>query len=303
MPRPVNYPELLDRQIQGGKLTPVVGTVQIDSGDVTLDGGEAAVRFIDGDNVVYGPDHINNKLRVSSHPYLIDVAKGYIPDREIVRAYGHNEDVGIAWETVYDADQLKPWLAAAERLQIASSDAADDGAPAGNGARTITVYGLDTNYAPISETVTMNGVANVLTDASFLRVSQLEVTTAGDTGYNEGEITASNNADTAILAQMDIMENLSHGAYYTVPTGRTLYIIHSVASEASTKGSAFTLWYRELDGLWRMEQNLMVALDSATPLPFPSPIIYPAKTDIEIRARAVLAGAVVAAGFEGWIES
>ena len=297
--RPIDYLALLDRPTVSGKVTSVVGVVFLDPDTES----RSAVRFIDDDGDTYGIKQIDGKIRTSSMPYLYDIAEGNVPGHEIVRASGHNETVGTSWETVYDADILKPWLTVAERLQITSTSAADDGAPAGNGARTVTISGLTAALAPMTETVTMNGIANVLTDASFFRVVRMDVATAGVTGYNEGAITASNNADTDVLAQMDAMENRSHGAYYTVPAGHTLYIVNIVASEASTKGSKFAIFAREPGGLWVMIEALGVSLDSPLPYPTEAPLIFPAGTDVEIRCRAILAGAIVAASFYGWQET
>lgn len=235
-------------------------------------------------------------------PYLYDIAEGNVADHTPIRYYGHNDTVGTAWETVYHTSDLRTYLTSAEQLQIASTDADDDGSPVGNGARTVTIAGLDGNYDPLSETVTLNGVANVLTDASFLRVFGLLVVTAGTTGYNEGTITASNNADSVVLDQIDPQENESHAAAYTVPAGYTAYIVQALATEASSKGSQFVFWVRAFGGLWTMKRTI-VLLDNNIIVPMKLPMKLPQKTDIEIRANAVLAGANVTAGFDGWVEA
>ncbi len=117
--------------------------------------------------------YVDGKIRTSSMPYLYDIAEGNVANHDAVRRFGRNPDVGTAMETVYGTSNLKTYLAAAERLQVVSTDVDDDGAPAGDGARTLLITGLDADYAEISETVTMNGQTNVLTDASFLRVTTI----------------------------------------------------------------------------------------------------------------------------------
>ena len=277
------------------------GSLTIDDGDgsLTIDG---ALYLLDENGTAYGVKHVDNKPRVSSMPYTYDIAEGNVADHTAIRRFGHNDTVGTAWETVYHTSDLRTYLTAAERLQIASTDTDDDGSPAGDGARTVTITGLDGDYAALSETVTMNGQSNVLTDASFLRVATISVTTAGATGYNEGTITVSNNADNTVLDQIDPMENESHCACYTVPAGYTAYIVQAMATEASSKGSQFGFWIRTFGGLWAMKRTI-VMLDSNIVLPVPMPMKLPEKTDIEIRAYAILAGANVTAGFEGWVEA
>jgi len=132
-----------------------------------------ATEFTDENGARWGAKHVDNKQRVSSMPYLYDIVEGNVTNHTAIYRFGHNADVAAALETVYHGSDLKTYLAAAERLQVASDDADDDGAPVGAGARTVTVTGLDGNYDMLVETVTMNGVANVLTDASFLRVCNI----------------------------------------------------------------------------------------------------------------------------------
>ena len=263
-------------------------------------GAIGAVRLVDETGAIYGPKQVDGKLRTSTKPYLYDIAEGLIAGHTAVRRFGFNPDVAVAWETVCGTSALANYLTAAERLQIASDDADDDG-PAGNGARTVTVSGLDANYDPLSETVTMNGVANVLTDASFLRVLCLSVVTAGTTGSNEGTITASNNAGAVILQQIEPNENECLCAAYTVPDGYILYIVQGLVTEGSTKGSQVAFWKRPFGGLWSIART-NVLLDSGLVTPMSLPMPVPAKTDIELRAKAVIAGAAVSAGFEGWLE-
>lgn len=259
-------------------------------------------RLVDENGVPYGVKQIDGKPRISSMPYLYDIAEGNVADHTAIRIFGYNPLVAAVWETVHQASTLRTYLAAAERLQVTSTDADDDGAPVGNGARTLTINGLDANYDVLTETVTMNGVANVLTTASFLRVQNIVVATAGSTGYNEGAITVSNNADTIVLEQMAVQGNSSLSAAYTVPNGYTAYIAQAMATEASTKGSNFGFWIRVFGGLWTQKRGV-VLLDSSIVLPMRIPMKLPQKTDIEIRANGILAAAIVTAGFEGWIEA
>lgn len=277
-----------------------------DMGDGTyalvISAGTRAGKIVDESGTFYGVRHIDNKPRVSSMPYTYDIAEGNVVDHSVFRQFGHNAAVGATWETVYAKSDLRTYLTSAERLQIVSDDVDDDGSPVGNGARTLTVTGLDGSYDALVETVTMNGTTNVLTDGSFLRVTNIAVATAGSTGYNEGTITISNNGDTAVLDQINPQVNASLSACYTVPNGYTAYAIQAMATESSSKGCEFGFWLRPLGGLWTMKRTI-VLFDSSFMLPILLPMKLPQKTDIEIRAKAILAGANVTAGLEGWVEA
>ena len=150
------------------------------------------VNIMSTDGAPFPVAEINNKPRVSSMPYLYDIAEGNVADHTAVRRFGHNADVGTSLEVVSDAGGTQAYLASAEILQVVSSDADDDAGD--TGAITVQISGLDANYVLQSETVTLNGTANVATTKSFLRVWQAQVLTAGTTGTNEGTISIKDNA-------------------------------------------------------------------------------------------------------------
>ena len=261
---------------------------------------QRAIRLIDTDGEQFALKHVDNKPRVSSMPYLYDISEGNVSDHEALRRFGHNESVGTAWESVNHHGGLATYLSSAERLQIASSDVKDD--VVGVGARTLRISGLDGDYTEISETVDLDGTTNVLTDSSFLRVHTLTVLSVGSENKNAGDITASNNADSAVLMLLGEEENESLCACYTVPADHTAYVVQAMATEASSKGSEFGFFVKPFGGLWYMKRTI-VLLDSNIVLPMPVPMKLTEKTDIEIRARGILAGAHVTAGFTGWIEA
>ena len=91
-------------------------------------------------------------------------------------------------------------------------------------------------------------------------------------------------------------------AAYTVPAGYMAYIVQALATESSSKGCEFGFWVRPFGGLWAQQRGI-VLLDSGIVVPNWIPMVLPEKTDVEIRARALLAGAVVTAAFDGWIET
>lgn len=77
---------------------------------------------------------------------------------------------------------------AAEKLKVSSSSA--DDAAEGTGVRTVQIVGLDANYEPIVETVTLDGQTPVETTGEFLRVSHMRGLTCGTGGVNAGDIHA-----------------------------------------------------------------------------------------------------------------
>lgn len=306
---------LQDRPIDGGARTVVIATdilepVAVSSiadtvsvevtNDIVLD-PSSAVRFVDETGTVYGIRQISNKQLVSSKPYLYDIAEGNLPDHYPVRQFGHNADVGADWETIAHGGGLAYYPTSALTLRVKSDDVDDDGAPAGTGAHTVWLNGLDANWNYQSETVTMNGTNAVATTKSYIRMLKMIVVTAGTTGYNEGIICCRDNTDANIMMCIAPGENESHSALYSVPSGNVVYITGWYGSEASNKGSDIALWVREFGGLWLMRRD-MVVLDTNFVIPMDVPLCFTEKTDIEMRARGILAGAVITGGFVGWRE-
>ena len=153
------------------------------------------------------------------------------------RFISRNIDVDglVADEDIINFGGLYSFPAAAETLGIVSTDAADNSG-SGTGAKTITIYGLDANYAEISEVITLHatdGTVQVSSIALFLRVSHVEVTTTGASGTNEGAITVDNNTSSDILGRIEVAENFSDMCQYTIPANKDGWI-------ASIKGVMMT---------------------------------------------------------------
>lgn len=119
--------------------------------------------------------------------------------------------------------------ASASVLTIVSTSANDDSA--GTGARTVIIEGLDANYAEITETVIMDGTTPVTTTNSFIRVFGMIVDTAGSATFPAGNITAKISSTT--YAQLTAGYNLSYNSNYTVPAGKTAYILHGGATSSA----------------------------------------------------------------------
>ena len=125
-------------------------------------------------------------------PFELQVSRGQIQGHERFCPFGFNSAVGTSAETMWTAGATYTYPSTATALTVVSSSTDDDGSPAGTGARTVTIIGLDADYLEVSETVTMNGTTNVTTTQTFLRVNEAYVATCGNTGSNVGTITIAN---------------------------------------------------------------------------------------------------------------
>jgi len=271
-----------------------------------------AIKFIDTTGASYGVKHAANKPRVSSMPYLYDIAVGNISGHEVFFALGYNPDIDNIREDLieFGGTYIFP-PAGGIQMKITSSSAND--AVAGTGVRTVDIDYLDNTHAPQSETITMNGITPVNTVATnILRVQKLHTETAGSGGMADGTIILTDIAGTATYAQITAGGNYSRCAIFTVPAGKTAYIVNwnaGVGGAASGKFGEFTLRSTSdhkgnlSPGIFQFKK-IAIAQDGAGGGEILIPIKVPATADIKISAvsDSGTANAICAAYFEGWLE-
>jgi hypothetical protein len=153
----------------------------------------------------------------------LDVAQGKRTGVISNTQFGINLDIDIAaTEDIWS--QGGTWVApTTARLHDLVSTSAND-TSAGTGARTVSVEGLNSSYAIISETITLNGVANVPTVNTYVIVNKLTVLTGGSGGTNAGIITATAQTDATVTNAISIGAGQSTSTIYQVPAGYKGYI-------------------------------------------------------------------------------
>ena len=233
--------------------------------------------------------------------FYLAVAKGDFTGYTNVSKFGRNPNVKSAdYETLWDGSNLYPWPTAAETLNVVSTDANDTSA--GTGARTVEIEGLDSSWNVLTETVTMNGTSNVTTTNSFLRVYRVRVVTAGSTGVNEGTITCTNTTSSNVIGQISLGSSgfgQSLMAVYTVPAGKTAYLINFDFSSGKDNEHTFRIMTRDntvTNAAWNTKEfaNARGGFNDFRKLSIQK---YTEKTDIDMQAIASAASAA-SGGFE-----
>lgn len=260
-------------------------------------------KFVDENGAEYGVKHVDNKPSVTNTSYLYDIVKGNVADNYSLNKFGHNPTVGADYETIWSGSNIYPYLTTADQLEVLSDDA--DDTSAGTGARTIKIYGLDSSYDEINESVTMAGAGVQTTTASFLRVFRAEVVTAGASLINEGTITIRDQDTDTTRALIDPNLGQTTMAVWTVPNGYTFYMTSWYLGSSVAKVINIGIWTRDNTVTDASFQNrrFMNFSQSISRFEFEVPIKYTEKTDIEIRANAGGGGGDVSAGFSGWYEA
>lgn len=148
---------------------------------------------------------------------------------------GYNADIDVGTEELVPVARGTLVASVGYVASIVSSDAADDGDPAGTGAQTATIKGIAlTSYLPIEETVTLNGTGAVTTTlANFIRINEVVVGAVGSGGTNAGTLTTSLNSQSQDV--VPIGRGRSASAVYAVPASQEAVIdrIDSSLSVAS----------------------------------------------------------------------
>lgn len=248
-----------------------------------------------------------NLLRVNSFPYTYAIAEGDIANHSALLKFGTRTTVAqgtpsVIWE---GTNALYTYLTSAERLQVTSSSA-QDGA-GGTGILTLNVHGLDGNWNEITETVTMNGVTQVTTTASFIRVYRAYGVTCGTSLTNVGVINVTNNAGTTQLLTIPAGDGQTLMTIWTVPAGKVAYLTQGTFSTNSNKGARVSLFTRLNDGgtvyPWQIKYRAFIFSGNEV-FPFVIPFKIPEKTDIEVRVLTPTSAGATSCGatFELWYE-
>jgi hypothetical protein len=244
-----------------------------------------------------------NRLAVSiSDDYKTDVSSGLLTGFQAVLKFGYNDTVSsTSYEDIWDGGGIYPFPTSASTVQVSSTDS--DDSSTGIGARTVHIYGLDSNWDEISEEITLNGTTAVTSTNSYLRLFRMIVLTAGSTGQNQGEIQASHTG--TVIAQISQDPNTSANAgqnqtlmaIYSVPRDKTFFIYSYYYTLRTGKNTTIKLMTRPEGGVFNTKSYVDVDESSTRDFYFPLPVPGPA--DILIRSVASTGSHSVAAGFDG----
>jgi hypothetical protein len=240
-------------------------------------------------------------------PAGIAIASGLVPGVSHINKFGRNTDIDTATtpEDVWNGGGI--WVAptAARTHQIVSTSTDDDGSPAGTGARTVTIEGLDSAGVEQSETVTMDGTTNVATANTYTMIHRMYVATGGSTGNNVGTITATADTDSTVTAQITAGFNQSSMAIYQVPSNKTGYMtaMFGLLNEGggATGNADVRLGVQPSGGVFRIvsHHGLVNAGSTHFNHMFNPPIKLEASDIVKVQVEAVTANDTdVSAGFD-----
>ncbi len=221
---------------------------------------------------------------------------------EHISKFGSNLDVDAAAETVWRQGGLVNYLSSAATLNVTSDNVNDD--VAGTGALTVEIFGLDTNYDRISETVILTGRVIKATSLSYLRVFIAKVKTTGSGNQNAGiiyvftgtETTGTPDDATKIYTTIAATKNRTLQAFYTIPAGFTGSIHNFNTSTVTAQNVTVEVVIRE-QGTTPFLVEAEYTINASTININDLGLEIPQKTDVEIRATGASPNNIVSGEF------
>lgn len=206
----------------------------------------------------------------------IPIAAGQVANYSHVNKFGFNPTVGSGFEIVSDQSvTVQPYPTTAVTVSLISSATTNDA------GLNITIQGLDANYAIQEETVTLNAGGSFTTTNTYLRVFRGIVNST-----NQGNITIQyNTAPTSIADVIPSDSGQTLMALYTVPAGKTAYLIKFQGNVEKDTGTIFRLRGRPFGGQFSVKGQFGTFGSSVT-YDYPVPLVFTEKTDIEIQVKA-----------------
>jgi len=236
-----------------------------------------------------------------------DIAKGNIPGHSSINKFGHNPAVATTGEDVWSGGGTYAFYPDTARVMEIVSDSAAD-ADAGTGAWTVMLYGLDSNWLEINETVTLDGTTPVLLTNRYIRMYRAVVMTAGSYEINKGDIAIRDTSDTPIGAYIAADDGQTQQAIYTVPAGKSAYFIKgyvAVQNDDKNGNDAAFKWKARPnnggDGAWQTKGHIALINIGSSWWQYRYGIpagALPEKTDIKIECYETSATSGATGGFD-----
>ena len=202
----------------------------------------------------------------------LDIALGRDYNQTFEHKFGANRNLVSGAQTIWTQGGLYPWSALdnPQTLYIISTSTADTG--------TLEIIGLDNNYLPLSETVTLTGQTAKATQNQFKRVFRMISNTT-----NVGVITARTISGTGtVVAHMEAGTSQTLMAVYTIPATVNAYGTQFTVGVGKGGDATFSPYVRAFGGAFRIRGELEL-YESTFTQTYTVPIPIGPRADIDFR--------------------
>jgi len=216
----------------------------------------------------------------SNKPFYLEVAQGLIAGYSFNHKFGAVPSMASgATGSIWDIDDtIYPWaaLGSGSIVNVERNNGSDDGL-------VVTVQGLDENYDFAQEEITITG-ADQTGSQLFTRVNRAFVT---GNGGNAGDVDIeAGSAGGTTVATITAGYGQTQMALYTIPAGKTGYILHLTATGSSDTDAEGRMMVRDFGtNAFRIKHAFELQLRGGQyDYIFQTPIPIPEKSDIDMRA-------------------
>lgn len=211
-------------------------------------------------------------------PFDLSVAQGKLTGYQTLYRSAYSNNISTTRSTIRSAGSTYVFPSSASVMKVSSSSTADVG-------QLLLVDGLDSNYAQLTEIVTLNGQTAVNTVNSFFRINALTIitdspNTVGNIYVGIGTVTA--GVPATVYGYVASSDRTSQSTVYTVPAGKTYYVTNgSISSGTTASGNKYITAYfmSRLNGVQYTGSTIGVTT-SFQQLQYNPPLALVEKTDI-----------------------
>jgi len=215
---------------------------------------------------------LNSWGAAANIPIAADKVGGY----SHINKFGYSNDIANL-STIWDGSTLYTYSTSVGPVTV-SGTAADDSA-------VIEIQGLDANYNVVVQDVTLDADGNGTASTNLIRVFRARVKTpASGQTTNAGLLNI--NISGAVRAKILVGKGQTLMAIYTVPAGKTAYLLNLTMSVDKNVDVIYKLMAKpHNDGAFNIKGQFGTF---GTPVDhqYPVPLRFEEKTDIEVRADA-----------------
>ena len=224
-----------------------------------------------------------------TEPFELQLSRGQIPGHTFTHVLGEVPAMSVNnTGTVWDVnDTVYPWSAwdTPGTLSIARANA-------GDADKNVIIYGLDANFLPITETVTLTAASGNVTTQTFARIQSARM---NGTSANIGAVTITLDGTTVAKINAGVGQTLM--TIYTVPSGQTAYLTQGVMTIQDGGDATGSFYYRPPGDRFTIGHRFEVA-SSEYIYSFTCPFPVPEKSDIDVRATVRTNNSRVTAAFD-----
>jgi len=165
--------------------------------------------------------------------FFLEVSKGNIAGHSAVNKFGHNEAVPTPGADIWAGGGTYTFYpTTGQAMQVSSTSPLDT--LTGTGARTLIVYGLNSSWHEVSETVNLNGTTPAILNNTYIRMYRAVVLYVGTSESNVGGISVEEQGGAGSTgAFIEAGDGQTQQAIYTIPKGKTGYFIKGYVALAN----------------------------------------------------------------------